>query len=935
MSIQKLYDYLFRTLANIPKDTPAEFVADKKSAKTSEIEEFFSSVKKDKEFKIFLKNIEHHALYEALYKIPLKPSKKNNHYFISDEEIIEAFKRQESAHHLFDNQSENSTLHKKYIEFYKMAQIINHLYESNADEDDEDEDEEQSEDENNQKSEINGYKLLVLFGDEDLPQNYFKSLDSYLKMNNFLQANNPIHDAIVNNLPKCKSGETINLPAWREFINQYGPKGARLFARAAVIEKALGRPPKDLSDAIETLTKVSYPRRAENPELAAIAAQYYIDNETFEKCLAIKRKKSDRLPNEMINGSTVNQPGYYLVKLPIDDPRAYFLGEITNCCQSVGNEGEVCVRDGLTLENNGFYVLLKKTNNKNTPPMVDNKIDYSAYKIVGQSYAWKSKKGNLVFDSWENVAKSAYDGVTVSMLREFAKQVCDKNPDILQVVIGQGGKTPDVWSQADKNASEKMLEGKNYGDAANQTIIYYNEKYLKQLRDFFIVELKIQKDKVENVINRESFTNYKQVDEIISTFRDPFFQQTNNLKSFFDHLEKSGDLELQPYLWKGLYILKKEKILAEKTVKKLYESSNSSRDYRHRFYKGVKNNAVKIANYFAALNKIGFLNDKSMQLIVSHTTHGEAICEVYILLGEKFFTDKIYDILNNNAQFAGNIAECLDFLISYKMLTVDNINLLLQPQHDGRISREHVKRQSDFLFKFKKYNILNEETIQIILNCRLSLAEAIIILHNANILTEENKALIYSSTAAKELADTFIKLQRYPDLNTQPIKTALASNSYFSSKVMDGLLILSKANILSDKNIFFLAALQHDPFSSQKCIFTSVSHLLVSLDNKKILNDSNREFIANYAKKGVLIDLLLFIAKRNIFTETNFDLLKSAVNAINNTVDLNTTSAPIERLLNDITRLNYTCKLPEIALEDYLKEKLNEYDVRNQAAPQP
>lgn len=51
--------------------------------------------------------------------------------------------------------------------------------------------------------------------------------------------------------------------------------------------------------------------------------------------------------------------GYHLTKLAIDDPRAYILGHIAKDCQSIGGNSEKCVIDGITRENNGFYVFLK------------------------------------------------------------------------------------------------------------------------------------------------------------------------------------------------------------------------------------------------------------------------------------------------------------------------------------------------------------------------------------------------------------------------------------------------------------------------------------------------------------------------------------------------------------------------------------------------
>ncbi len=49
----------------------------------------------------------------------------------------------------------------------------------------------------------------------------------------------------------------------------------------------------------------------------------------------------------------------YYVKLPSGDMRAAILDKITKCCQSIGQDSEDCVLDGMNRENNSFYIMLK------------------------------------------------------------------------------------------------------------------------------------------------------------------------------------------------------------------------------------------------------------------------------------------------------------------------------------------------------------------------------------------------------------------------------------------------------------------------------------------------------------------------------------------------------------------------------------------------
>lgn len=189
----------------------------------------------------------------------------------------------------------------------------------------------------------------------------------------------------------------------------------------------------------------------------------------FKFALHIKalRKKTDNLPNVIINCNEtsidrrLHHPGYYLVKLPIDDDNALLLGDITKCCQRIGGHAEQCVIDGITQANNGFYVFLKAVDTKsiNTPPLIEGKINYNHYKIVAQYYAWKSAGGNLVIDSLESLKDEKeksdrdsrwktplIDRIAIDVLPIFAAEATKIDPTIVSVNIGTGGETPFYFS---------------------------------------------------------------------------------------------------------------------------------------------------------------------------------------------------------------------------------------------------------------------------------------------------------------------------------------------------------------------------------------------------------------------------------------------------------------------------------------------------------
>ena len=155
--------------------------------------------------------------------------------------------------------------------------------------------------------------------------------------------------------------------------------------------------------------------------------KYQIDEEDFNDALDIvkklKGKTKNRIPAITIDGNSFGLPKATFSKLPDGDYRGLVLGQITNCCQSIGGAGEDCAKHGFTSENGGFYVVATNDN-----------------EIIGQSWAWRGKKGELVLDSLETLGKRVNADQWGKLAKEFAKAL--KGTDVTALHIGQGGGTP-------------------------------------------------------------------------------------------------------------------------------------------------------------------------------------------------------------------------------------------------------------------------------------------------------------------------------------------------------------------------------------------------------------------------------------------------------------------------------------------------------------
>lgn len=106
----------------------------------------------------------------------------------------------------------------------------------------------------------------------------------------------------------------------------------------------------------------------------------------YYKWTKLKKVDSDEIPSVTIDGSEFGEPNWILQKLSPEDPRCAFLGKYTSCCQSIGEQGEPCAINGITSPHAGFYVITDKETGL----------------IVAQTWAWRSKDNNLVFDSIES-----------------------------------------------------------------------------------------------------------------------------------------------------------------------------------------------------------------------------------------------------------------------------------------------------------------------------------------------------------------------------------------------------------------------------------------------------------------------------------------------------------------------------------------------------
>lgn len=332
------------------------------------------------------------------------------------------------------------------------------------------------------------YKAMAIFWEKDATQTA-KNINEFIKAFTSKYPN-PIHDMFMDQLPTG-----IKQAEWLKLMKKSGLEVLKEVPRALEIEQdenAL----KDIGKFREKVKSLKYSRQKENPELAELYSFYEVDNETFELTLDLMKegeplaslKKLDNLPSveHKLEGTAKN---LWLMKLPAGDPRGLILGKITNCCQSINGHSEECVIDGMTRPNNGFYVLVELPKGKEPKDIKWESFEKDGNKILGQGYAWKSKTGNLTFDSWENLNPNANDIDVARNLVAFTDKLIEADPSISRVTLGLGGKTPAVLKQLiESTETEDIQEGYFYGDSRQQIEIgacQELEKLRGQIREVF------------------------------------------------------------------------------------------------------------------------------------------------------------------------------------------------------------------------------------------------------------------------------------------------------------------------------------------------------------------------------------------------------------------------------------------------------------------
>ena len=277
---------------------------------------------------------------------------------------------------------------------------------------------------------IYAYKAMALFQSGDRVLQYLKKWGQP-------GSSQPLHNLLQGiQLPEDLSG--VNLKDWGDAVLRHGPDMAKLVKFCRNIPSPARTDDGGSWSLVKTreiAAQFVYARGGEHRALAALCHKHSVSEQSFNTALDIVLQTpamEKDLPELDIDGTRFGLENARFRRLANDDIRGLFLGELTDCCQSIGGHGTNCAHHGYTSPNGGFYV-----------------VETQGGEIIGQTWAWRGEKGELVFDSLEMLRGRVSAEQWQSLAAEVVKEISAKKAahGITAFLIGSSGETPASFAQ--------------------------------------------------------------------------------------------------------------------------------------------------------------------------------------------------------------------------------------------------------------------------------------------------------------------------------------------------------------------------------------------------------------------------------------------------------------------------------------------------------
>lgn len=298
----------------------------------------------------------------------------------------------------------------------------------------------------------------------------------------------------------------------------------------------------------------------EYPEISKLSANCGYSQKDFETAQDIYKRQLERKESSIpqVEGKNGNSEYTYKV-LRLDDPTAIFVGELTYCCQAVGNAGESCMIHSATSPNGRVLIVEDKNGkvlsqswiwrNKNVI-CFDNieavEKDSNNKKIVSSEILETVKKAAKAFVEADKVGMARYEKTRIEELNnekengeiteeEYEEKISAvkkivKGQQLSRVTVGIGYTNIDLSGLKKDSENRYPEEEVEYiDDSRKQLILYEDESVEHEDTDINTVSLYSDDDKTTNVIDVDtSEFNYDEENEYDEEFNNNEEQEEND-----------------------------------------------------------------------------------------------------------------------------------------------------------------------------------------------------------------------------------------------------------------------------------------------------------------------------------------------------------------------------------------------------------------------
>jgi len=228
------------------------------------------------------------------------------------------------------------------------------------------------------------------------------------------------------------------------------------------IQKTYGVKELTIEHCLRYYDDIEYENVGEYYELARVCKQNGVSQSDFEELKEIyaiqKIRKANSIPEQNV-GKKKEVRG---VTLRLDDPRALVIGMplMTNCCQSLHDAGEACMRHSATSKDGRVFVVLDEEDN-----------------ILMQSWMWMSKDGKTIcYDNPESSIyydnhRKEYEEKVVEVYKKHAESLIKKQNERIEKEKQEKLKEASlvekkkIEEQYDSLKVEQVTMGVGYADA--------------------------------------------------------------------------------------------------------------------------------------------------------------------------------------------------------------------------------------------------------------------------------------------------------------------------------------------------------------------------------------------------------------------------------------------------------------------------------------